>query len=112
VSLGQRIRQRRAILKITQQELAQALGMTPQNISLIEKDKSTPSLAVVSKLAEQLGSSIDYLVYGKEGASTDIIPAIKADKVLSLDAKRALVTLVNLLREASLQGIEHRKDTP
>jgi transcriptional regulator with XRE-family HTH domain len=103
VSLGQRIKQRREILKVTQQELAQALGMTPQNISLIEKDKSTPSLAVVSKLAEQLGSSIDYLVCGKEGASADIIPAIKADKVLSLDAKRALITMVKLLRQASLQ---------
>jgi hypothetical protein len=65
-------------------------------------------LAVVSKLAEQLGSSIDYLVYGKEGACTDIIPAIKADKVLGLDAKRALITLVNILREASLQGLDRR----
>ncbi len=112
MSLGQRIRQRRAVLQITQQELAQALGMTPQNISLIEKDKSTPSLAVVSKLAEQLGSSIDYLVYGKEGVSTDIVPAIKADKILSLDAKRSLITLVNLLRDASTQGIDRRQDTP
>ncbi len=103
MSLGQRIRQRREILKVTQQELAQALGMTPQNISLIEKDKSTPSLTVISKLAEQLGSSIDYLVSGKEGVSTDIIPAIKADKVLRLDAKRALITMVKLLRQASLQ---------
>jgi transcriptional regulator with XRE-family HTH domain len=112
VSLGQRIRQRRAVLKITQQELAQALGMTPQNISLIEKDKSTPSLAVVSKLAEQLGSSIDYLVCGKEGISTDIIPAIKADKALSLDAKRALITMVKILREASTQAVEPRRDAP
>ena len=112
MSLGQRIKQRREILKITQQELAQALGMTPQNISLIEKDKSTPSLTVVSKLAEQLGASVDYLVCGKEGVSTDIIPAIKADKVLSLDAKRALITMVKLLREASSQSIAPSKDTP
>jgi transcriptional regulator with XRE-family HTH domain len=111
VSLGQRIKQRREILKITQQELAQALGMTPQNISLIEKDKSTPSLAVVSRLAEQLGASIDYLVCGKEGVSTDIIPAIKADKILSLDAKRALITMVKILREASSPTIDPRKDT-
>jgi transcriptional regulator with XRE-family HTH domain len=111
VSLGQRIKQRREILQITQQELAKALGMTPQHISLIEQDKTTPSLAVVSKLAEQLGASIDYLVSGKEGVSTDIIPAIKADNVLSLDAKRALVIIVELLRAASRQGIAPPKDT-
>ena len=111
MSLGQRIKQRRVILKITQQELAQAIGMTPQNISLIEQNKSTPSLAVVSKLSEQLGASIDYLVSGKEGVSPDIIPAIKADKVLSLDAKRSLITMVKLLREASRQEIDRSKDT-
>ena len=112
MSLGQRIKQRREVLKITQQELAKALGMTPQHISLIEQDKTTPSLAVVSKLAEQLGASIDYLVYGKEGISTDIIPAIKADKILSLDAKRALIIMVELLRAASRQGIAPSKDNP
>ena len=111
MSLGQRIKQRREILKITQQELAQTLGMTPQNISLIEKDKSIPSLAVVSKLAEQLGASIDYLVCGKEGVSADIIPAIKANKVLSLYwKKKSLITMVKLLREASLQGAARHKE--
>jgi len=103
VSLGQRIKQRRQVLKVTQQELAKAVGMTPQHISLIEQDKAAPSLAVVSKIAEQLGTSIDYLVAGEGGVSTDTIPAIKADNTLSLDAKKALITMVELLRSASGQ---------
>jgi len=97
VSLGQRIRQRRQILKITQQELADALGMTPQHISAIEQDKGAPSLTLLPKLAEQLGVTIDYLVTGKEGIITDTIPAIKADKRLKLKAKRLLIGFVEVL---------------
>jgi len=102
VNLGKRIKQRRQILKITQQELAQALGLTPQHISAIEQDKRTPSIACLAKLAEELGVSIDYLVSGKEGIITDTIPAIKADKRLNLKVKRALIALVEELREPAV----------
>lgn len=98
VSLGKRIRKRRNALKITQLELARALAVTPQHISLIEQDKVAASLALLAKLAEELGMSIDYLVSGKEGIITDTIPAIKADKTLSLKAKRALIAMVEEIR--------------
>lgn len=99
MSLGERIKERRQTLKITQQDLAQALGMTPQHISAIEQNKWSPSLAVLPKLAEELGVSTDYLLSGKEGIITDVIPAIKADKTLPLKVKRALIALVKELRE-------------
>ena len=99
MSLGERIRKRRQALGTTQEELAQVLRVTPQHISAIEKDKRVPSLAFVARLAEQLGVSIDYLVSGKEGIITDTIPAIKADKKLKLKIKRAIITLVEELRE-------------
>ena len=94
MNLGQRIRQRREILKITQQELAKALGMTPQHVSAIEQDKWSPSLALLPKLAKELGVTIDYLLTGKESIITDTIPAIKADRSLKLKAKRILIALV------------------
>ncbi len=97
MSLGQRIRGRRQALKLTQQQLAHALGLTPQHLSAIEQDKRVPSLNTMAKLAEELGASIDYLVTGKEGIITDTIPAIKADKQLKLEAKKALITLVQAL---------------
>ncbi len=102
MNLGERIKLRRQALKITQQQLAQALGMTPQHISAIEQDKGAPSLALLPKLAEELGVSIDYLVSGKEGIITDTIPAIKADKRLTLKAKRLLIGLVEELREPAV----------
>lgn len=106
MNLGERIRKRRQALSTTQEELAQALRVTPQHISAIEKGKRVPSLAFVARLAKELGVSIDYLVYGlvggKEGITTGIIPAIKADKRLKLKVKRAMVTLVGELRSVNL----------
>ncbi len=98
MTIGQRIRKRRQALKITQQELAKALGVTPQHISGIEQEKRSPSLPFLSKLAEELGVTTDYLLSGKEGIITNAIPAIKADKSLSLKAKKALIALVEELR--------------
>lgn len=98
MSLAQRLKQRRESLKITQRQLAESLEVTPQHISAIEQDKRIPSLSFLTKLAEELGVTIDYLVAGKEGVITDTIPAIKADKKLSLDSKKALIALIKTLR--------------
>lgn len=97
MSLGNRIRKRRLDMGLTQQDLAKALAVTPQHLSAIEQDKRALSINALAKLAEELGVSIDYLVTSKEGIITDTIPAIKADKRLKLEVKKALITLVNCL---------------
>ena len=86
---------------MTQKELAEAIGVTPQHISAIEQDKRDPSLSSLGKLAEELGATIDYLVTGKESVITDTIPAIKGDKKLKLKAKKALIALIQELHEAT-----------
>jgi transcriptional regulator with XRE-family HTH domain len=101
MSIGKRIRKGRQILEMTQQELAEAIGVTPQHISAIEQDKRDPSLSSLAKLAEELGVTIDYLVTGKESVITDTIPAIKGDKKLKLKAKKALTALIQELYEAT-----------
>jgi transcriptional regulator with XRE-family HTH domain len=98
VRLGNRVRERRRTLQITQERLATALGVTPQHISLIEQDKGSPSLTILPNLAAELGVSVDFLLTGKEGLVSDVIPTIKADKSLNLKAKRALIALVEELR--------------
>jgi len=80
MNLGQRIRKRREALNITQQELAQALGVTPQHISVVEQDKRVPSLIFLAKLAEKIGVSIDYLVSGKVGQGEIVLDPILAIK--------------------------------
>jgi len=98
MTLGQRIRQRRESLGVTQRQLADALKLTPQHISFVEQDKRAPSLGSLAKMAEELGVTTDYLVRGKEGVITEVIPAIKADKTLKVEVKNALITLVQALR--------------
>lgn len=97
MTLGERLRKRRQAMKLTQQELGKALGLTSQHISAIEQDKRTPSLASIIRMAQELGVSIDYLLTGQEGVITDTIPAIKADKKLKLEVKKAIITLVQAL---------------
>lgn len=98
MNLGQRLKNRREALKVTQRQLAENLKVTPQHISAIEQEKRIPSLPFLAKLAEELGVTIDYLIAGKEGIITDAIPAIKADKKLSLESKKALIALIKTLR--------------
>lgn len=97
IGLGKRIRERRQVLQITQENLATALGVTPQHISLMEQEKSAPSLSLLPRLAEELGVSVDYLVSGKDCVITDSIPAIKADERLTVKAKKAVIALVEEL---------------
>lgn len=103
MNLGRGIREKRQSLGITQEKLANALGMTPQHISAIEQDKRLPSLQLLVKLAGELGVTVDYLLTGKEGIGQDIITAIKADKRLNLNFKNSLITIVKGLLEASIK---------
>ena len=66
----------------------------PQHISVIEKGKRSPSLESLAKLAHELGVTTDFLITGKESIVSDVISVIKADVGLSLDVKRAMVTLI------------------
>jgi len=75
--------------------------MTPQHISAIEQDKGAPSLALLPKLAEELGVTTDYLLSGEDCIIIDSIPAIKADKSLNLEVKRALIALVKNWRASA-----------
>lgn len=98
MTLGERIRLKREWLGMTQKDLAKALGVTPQYISVLEKDKRIPSLPLAVRLARQLGVNVDYLATGQEGEAPDIVEILRADKSLPLDIKNALITLITALR--------------
>jgi len=104
MTLGERMKMRRQRLELTQQQIADAIGLSPQHISAIEQDQRAPSLPFLAKLAEELGVTVDYLITGKESVVTDTIPAIKADKTLNLEAKRAIIALVRELRQLAGKG--------
>ncbi len=97
MGLGERIKVRREELGLTQLQLARALGVTPQHISVIEKNKRAPSLDSLAKLAQELGVTTDYLITGTESVISDVTSIIKVDIGLSLDVKKALITLIEQL---------------
>ncbi len=61
-TLGKRIAARRKLLGITQDRLAEQLGVTAQAVSKWENDQSCPDITMLPKLAEIFGISVDALL--------------------------------------------------
>jgi hypothetical protein len=55
-------------------------------------------LDLLAKLAQELRVTTDFLITGKESILSGCISTIKADTGLSLDVKKALITLLEQLR--------------
>lgn len=58
MSIGNTIKQRRAVLNITQEDLSDMSGVGLRTIIKIETGKGNPSLEVLGKIAEVLGMEI------------------------------------------------------
>lgn len=68
-TLGTRINTLRKRNGITQEDLAERMGVSPQAVSKWEKDLSIPDLPVLSALSDYFHISLDELV---KGARTDV----------------------------------------
>ncbi|QVW35342.1 helix-turn-helix transcriptional regulator [Geobacter sulfurreducens] len=64
--LGARIRSKREALGLNQRELAAKLGVQPPAITMYEHGKRSPSLELFFKLAQEIGSTTDYLLGATE----------------------------------------------
>lgn len=64
-TLGKRIAQNRKRMKLTQDQLAEKLGVTAQAVSKWENDQSCPDITMLPLLADIFGISIDELL-GRE----------------------------------------------
>ncbi len=64
--MDNKLRIERAILNITQEDLAEALGVTRQTIIAIENGKYDPSLKLAFKISRYFGKSIEEL-FNEEG---------------------------------------------
>ncbi|HYX59359.1 MAG TPA: XRE family transcriptional regulator [Streptosporangiaceae bacterium] len=72
--LGPRLRLVRSSRQLSVRELARRVGCSASLISQIERGVSVPSVGVLYSLATELGSSLDYLLFGS-GAGPDAEPA-------------------------------------
>jgi transcriptional regulator with XRE-family HTH domain len=60
-TLGEVLKARRALLRLTQRELALKLGVKPSHVAYLETNRRRPSLGLVSRMADVLGLPKDSL---------------------------------------------------
>ena len=62
--LGKRIAKRRKVLNLTQEDVAEAAGLSNNFISNIENNYSIPSIDSLLKICEAIDTTPDYLLLG------------------------------------------------
>ncbi len=72
MNIGKNILTLRKKNKVTQEELAKALNVSPQAVSKWENDISQPDIIMLPVIAEYFKVSIDWLFYGEDMAYEDI----------------------------------------
>ena len=73
-TIGNRIAKFRKAKDLTQEELANMLGVSSQAVSKWENDASCPDISLLPKLCEVLGISTDELLTGKSD-TVKLVPA-------------------------------------
>ncbi len=68
--LNEKIKELRKAKRVSQVEMASALGLTKQCVSNWENDNIQPSIEMLVKIADYFGVTTDYLLCRKE---TDVI---------------------------------------
>lgn len=71
-TLGERIKHHRKRLGLTQEQLAERMGVSPQAVSKWENNLSCPDIAALPQLAEVFGISVDELL-GKSAHTAEVV---------------------------------------
>lgn len=111
LSLGEKIKRKRKELNMTLKDLA-ADRITPGQISLVESGKSNPSMDLLEYLAENLQTSVEYLMESEESQAEKICifyEKTAESYVLSGDYISAEKHIENALYYAEKFGLEYRK---
>lgn len=81
VSIGNRIATLRKEKNMTQSELAEKLGVSPQAVSKWENDLAYPDITLLGPLSEILGCSIDTILKPDEHPETVMVPEEKRKNI-------------------------------
>jgi len=73
-SIGRRINEYRRQRNITQEQLAEAMGVTSQAVSKWENDISCPDISVLPQLADYFGVNLDLLIRGDSPNTVQYMP--------------------------------------
>ncbi|MCL2593174.1 MAG: helix-turn-helix transcriptional regulator [Defluviitaleaceae bacterium] len=73
-SIGKKIAYYRKAKGMTQDSLAESLGLTPQAISKWENDQTCPDITLLSPLAKLFGTTVDELLSHKPVQEVRLVP--------------------------------------
>lgn len=83
LTLGRRIQALRKEQALTQDVLAERMGVTPQAVSKWENDLSCPDIMSLPQLARELGTTVDALLTGQTAESAAIpAPTKKPEEMI------------------------------
>ena len=99
--IGARIRNRRKALDLNLKQLAEKTGLTSSFISLVERDKTSPSIESLIKIAEALDVPFFHFTRTKANANTTG-PVVRAGERVKLTFPR--IDLVSELLVPDLRG--------
>ncbi len=100
LEIGKRIRAERKKRELTQDKLAEAVGITPKHLGNIESGKSNPSFMLMKEIAEFMNISLDVFL--------DPVPEITKSSIeemtrlyisCSEDAQRLMLATVRAFAE-------------
>ena len=80
-TLGNKISELRRSKGITQEEIAEKLGVSPQAVSKWENDISCPDILLLPKIAEMLGVTVAELLSDKPKQQTMLLPENKRKNI-------------------------------
>ena len=96
VDMGKRVRKQRQLIGLTQQELAERIGVSTSFVGHVERGTRKASLETVINIANALGVSADTLLQD----SLDVMTKpLASDACLSEHSRSLLNDIVGVLRE-------------
>ena len=104
MTIGKRIAHFRKEKGLTQEELAQHMGISPQAVSKWENDQTCPDISALPKLARLFGVTVDELLEGKE-----VLPAVR---VLPPEQQKDIKDMVLRVTLDSAAGDKIRVNLP
>lgn len=98
LEMGTRIAQRRKELHMTQEQLADKIGVSLQTVSCIELGKKAVRPENLANLCLHLDISSDFILYGKR-SKQQMTDTVEKLSMLSPEAYRTVQSVIDLLHE-------------
>lgn len=103
-TIGQKIKERRTALGLTQDYIANRLNVNPSHVSNIECGRANPSLTALVKIANILECSVDYFLSGEYTYTIDVAAQQSLDhaileklKYRDAETKKKVLKIIDIL---------------